>query len=109
MSEFSTPLCFVGHTHVAAVARTSTDSSRVRFSRTTEGQLLDVAYDRWIINPGSVGQPRDGDPRAAYVVYDTDQATVLVRRVPYPVEETQTRITAAGLPDVLGARLALGR
>ena len=109
MSAFATQLCFVGHTHVAAVATTSGDSSRIRFRRLAGGSGVDVASDRAIINPGSVGQPRDGDPRAAYLIFDVDRAMVEMRRVDYAIKTTQKRIVAAGLPEVLGVRLALGR
>lgn len=109
MGAFSTRLCFVGHTHVAALATCPGDSSRVRFQRLAAGSVVDVAHDRAIINPGSVGQPRDGDPRAAYLVFDVDGATVEIRRVAYPIEETQEAIARAGLPEILGTRLALGR
>ena len=105
----STSVCFVGHTHVAAAARATASGRRVTFNRTRAGQILDVAEDRWIINPGSVGQPRDGDPRAAYAILDNEQGTVETRRVPYPIAETQQAIIDAGLPDVLAARLGLGR
>ncbi|HEV2527973.1 MAG TPA: metallophosphoesterase family protein [Thermomicrobiales bacterium] len=107
--HLTTSVCFVGHTHVAASARATGSGGRVQFARTRAGQILDVAEDRWIINVGSVGQPRDGDPRASYVVLDNDQGTVEVRRVPYPIAEIQDAIVAAGLPDVLATRLALGR
>ena len=109
MTAFATQLCFVGHTHVAAVASRTGESGRVRFRRTASGAVIDVAHDRAIINPGSVGQPRDGDPRAAYLIYDIDRATVEMRRVDYPVAVTRRAIVAAGLPEALGDRLALGR
>ena len=63
----------------------------------------------YLINAGSVGQPRDGDPRAAYALYDNDTLVVIQRRVGYDYETTRRKIEAAGLPDVLGARLAVGR
>jgi diadenosine tetraphosphatase ApaH/serine/threonine PP2A family protein phosphatase len=63
---------------------------------------------RYLVNPGSVGQPRDRDPRAAYVLYDDAAARVLFRRVPYAFDETRRRILEAGLPAWLGDRLALG-
>jgi diadenosine tetraphosphatase ApaH/serine/threonine PP2A family protein phosphatase len=64
---------------------------------------------RYVVNPGSVGQPRDGDPRAAYGVVDTETMTVAVRRVVYPVERARDRIFAAGFPRPLGQRLMVGR
>ena len=63
---------------------------------------------RYLINPGSVGQPRDGDPRAAFAVYDTDGLMVF-RRVEYNVAAAQRRISSAGLPQSLANRLAIGR
>ncbi len=62
----------------------------------------------YMVNPGSVGQPRDGDLRAAYALYETDQQLVTLRRVPYPVEKTVEDIRAAGLPEILGTRLQHG-
>jgi diadenosine tetraphosphatase ApaH/serine/threonine PP2A family protein phosphatase len=64
---------------------------------------------RYVVNPGSVGQPRDGDPRAAYGVVDTETMTVAIRRVVYPVERARDRIFAAGFPRALGERLMVGR
>ena len=69
---------------------------------------LDAAR-RMIINPGSVGQPRDGDPRASYLIYDDHAAILHHRRVDYDIAAAQTRIRAAGLPETLAARLAEGR
>jgi diadenosine tetraphosphatase ApaH/serine/threonine PP2A family protein phosphatase len=63
---------------------------------------------RWLFNPGSVGQPRDGDPRAAYLVLDLDGRSASFRRVEYPIERTQAEIRAAGLPESLAARLEAG-
>jgi diadenosine tetraphosphatase ApaH/serine/threonine PP2A family protein phosphatase len=62
-----------------------------------------------MINPGSVGQPRDGDPRAAYVIYEKEMRLVRFRRVEYPIEATCRKIRSAGLPDVLGLRLFHGQ
>jgi diadenosine tetraphosphatase ApaH/serine/threonine PP2A family protein phosphatase len=64
--------------------------------------------DRTLINPGSVGQPRDGDPRAAYGVIDTDAGRVTFYRSSYRVDETQRRIRARGLPEMFADRLAFG-
>ena len=61
------------------------------------------------MNPGSVGQPRDGDARAAYAIADTTQRKVELFRLSYPVEEAQAKVIKAGLPEVLAQRLALGR
>jgi diadenosine tetraphosphatase ApaH/serine/threonine PP2A family protein phosphatase len=64
---------------------------------------------KYLLNPGSVGQPRDGDARAAYAIVDTNQRRVELFRLRYPVEETQAKITKAGLPEVLAQRLGVGR
>jgi diadenosine tetraphosphatase ApaH/serine/threonine PP2A family protein phosphatase len=64
---------------------------------------------KYLLNPGSVGQPRDGDARAAYAIVDTVQRRVELFRLRYPVEETQAKIIKAGLPEVLAQRLGVGR
>ena len=105
------PLCLFGHTHVALCARMDT---RDRLSISTpdgnpelRAELVpDTAY---LVNPGSVGQPRDGDARAAYAIVDTDKKLVTLHRVAYPIEEAQRKILAAGLPSSLAYRLGMGR
>ena len=72
------------------------------------GAELDLADGRFILNPGSVGQPRDGDPRAAYLVLDLEARRALHRRVAYPIERTQEEIRERGLPEALADRLAHG-
>jgi diadenosine tetraphosphatase ApaH/serine/threonine PP2A family protein phosphatase len=64
---------------------------------------------KYLVNPGSVGQPRDGDARAAYALYDSDRRSVLLCRVPYAVDAAQVKIRKAGLPEGLAHRLGLGR
>jgi diadenosine tetraphosphatase ApaH/serine/threonine PP2A family protein phosphatase len=64
---------------------------------------------KYLINPGSVGQPRDGDPRAAYAIVDTSLRVVELYRTRYAIEDAQTKVVKAGLPDVLAQRLAVGR
>jgi diadenosine tetraphosphatase ApaH/serine/threonine PP2A family protein phosphatase len=107
------PVCFFGHTHVAL-----SYSSCAHFH---EVELLEPDPDddttiigikprrHYLINPGAVGQPRDGDPRAAFAYFDISTQSVELRRVPYDVARAQQRIRAAGLPDVLARRLGLGR
>ena len=99
-----TPVAFIGHTHVPGIF--IQEGSSVSFLRTPE-----IRIDRrlkYLINVGSVGQPRDGDPRACWCLYDMENATCEVRRVPYPVELTQAKVRAAGLPEFLAERLAYG-
>jgi len=101
-------VAFVGHTHQPAVFVESRHRVSAR-GLLPEVPLVLEPSRRYIVNVGSVGQPRDGDPRAAYVVADTEARTVTLFRVPYPIEETQRKMDAAGLPVPLIERLALGR
>ena len=105
-------LAFFGHTHVQGgfIWNHSRVETIPRTAARTDRQTMDIDPDcAYLVNPGSVGQPRDGDPRAAYCVYDTGAAMVTYFRVPYDVLEAQRKIRAAGLPDVLADRLAVGR
>ena len=110
--HFDTPICLVGHTHVPAIYHAFADE---------EGRWHTVGYypepgevyhlkspDRWIVNPGSVGQPRDQDPRAAFVLLDTEKREWAYYRVPYDIERTQYLMREAGLPVRLIARLSYG-
>ncbi len=104
--EFPGSLCFVGHSHVAAAyQRTDAGTFRVAGAADT---VLDVSDARYIINPGSVGQPRDRDPRAAYLIYDPRTHTAEWHRVAYDIAATQAKMRTADLPDRLIARLARG-
>lgn len=93
----------VGHSHVALSV-----SSTLAGGLAPQGTTIDLAASRWLLNPGSVGQPRDGDPRAAYLVLDLAAQTATFERVEYDVQRTQKEIRAAGLPDLLARRLATG-
>jgi len=109
LEHFDTPICFVGHTHVPTVF-VSHPNAKAEFRRAVPDELLQLQPDtRYILNPGSVGQPRDGDPRAAYALWDTEAQTVRFNRVAYDIEATQSKMLAAGLPDLLAERLAFGR
>lgn len=107
MSNFSyqfTQICFHGHTHVPKVYA---KSDRVR-----EEEPLTVTIQpgaKYFINVGSVGQPRDGDWRACYVIYDMERQRIDFRRVEYDIATTQRKILEAGLPEMLAERLAEGR
>jgi diadenosine tetraphosphatase ApaH/serine/threonine PP2A family protein phosphatase len=74
-----------------------------------DGDALNLGEERLIINPGGVGQPRDGDPRASYAVLDSDARTLTLHRVEYDLEKAQRKIREAGLPPYLAERLAHGR
>ena len=73
-----------------------------------EGTEVDLSGGRALLNPGSIGQPRDGDPRAAFLVIDTESGRATFRRVEYPFADTKVAIRAAGLPEELAARLEHG-
>ncbi len=106
--HFDNQFCLVGHTHTPTVFEQVAlgSSCRVHFPRYGEPTPLGEA--RLIINPGSVGQPRDSDPRAAYAILDLEARTWEHRRVEYPIEETQNRMRQQGLPHRLAARLQYG-
>jgi diadenosine tetraphosphatase ApaH/serine/threonine PP2A family protein phosphatase len=104
LGTYQEPLCLVGHSHVPA--NFEADGLRVRVSRAEVVPL--VAGRRYLINVGSVGQPRDGDPRAAFLVYDTERQELAHRRVAYDIEKAAAKILAAGLPPFLATRLARG-
>lgn len=104
------PICFVGHTHLpSAFQLVGDDGGSVRMidRRSLERVTVDPA-DRWILNPGSVGQPRDGDPRASFAVLDLAEATVEWERVAYDIGAAQRDALRAGLPPRTAERLAIG-
>lgn len=107
MANFSyqfTQVCFNGHTHVPRVY--------VKTDKVQEVPADSIAIEegaKYFINVGSVGQPRDGDWRAAYGIYDLEHKLVVVRRVEYDIATTQQKILAAGLPEMLAERIAEGR
>jgi diadenosine tetraphosphatase ApaH/serine/threonine PP2A family protein phosphatase len=107
------PVCFFGHTHVPACYWIADEEPGDVYIEdvATDGPMTLVIEPgrRYLINPGAVGQPRDGDPRAAYAVYDSEARTLTLARTEYDVEQAQRRIRDAGLPDILARRLAVGR
>jgi len=100
------PLVLVGHSHVALQIALSGDE--LEGALAPAGTEVDVDGVRALLNPGSVGQPRDEDPRAAYLLLDLDARRASFRRVEYDVARTQREIRDAGLPELLAARLELG-
>ncbi len=100
-----TPICFHGHTHVP-ITYAMEQGSVVHYE---PGDFRAELGQRLFINVGSVGQPRDGDPRASYVIFDMATRMVRFRRLAYDVEAAMERNRAAGLPDRCAARLAIGR
>jgi predicted phosphodiesterase len=103
------PLCFFGHTHFAVVFRMLKDLLEVVSLPDGDATLTIDPHARYLVNPGSVGQPRDGDPRAAYAIFDTQRKQVELVRIEYPLAITQEKMLRVGLPDPLARRLALGR
>jgi diadenosine tetraphosphatase ApaH/serine/threonine PP2A family protein phosphatase len=104
-------VALIGHSHVALyfVGPDSDLRSDVRGVQALDGAALDLGAGRWLINPGSVGQPRDGDPRAAWLELDTEQWTARYRRVEYEIDQAAQAIFDAGLPKQLGDRLYVGQ
>jgi predicted phosphodiesterase len=104
-NDFEERVCFVGHSHAAFIAakdgRSTTGETHEPFRLPSEGRTL--------VNAGSVGQPRDGDSRACFAIFDTEEDTVELVRVPYNVPSAQRAILNAGLPEILAARLAVGQ
>jgi diadenosine tetraphosphatase ApaH/serine/threonine PP2A family protein phosphatase len=96
----------VGHSHIPIALRLTGDSLAGGLAK--GGSDLDLSEGRWLINPGSVGQPRDGDPRAAYLLLDLEKRNAHFRRLPYDIDATQAEIRENGLPDDLALRLATG-
>jgi len=117
------PLCLYGHTHVPAVYTLQEPHTQDGDSRSHQGGTMEgiapvqgspfvIALDshtRYLVNCGAVGQPRDGDPRAAYGMLDTAARSLTIIRTTYDVATAMAKITAAGLPDVLARRLRAGR
>ncbi|MEM6911313.1 MAG: metallophosphoesterase family protein [Verrucomicrobiota bacterium] len=98
-----TPVCFCGHSHVAGVF--------VKADRVFEAEPTSFAIEpaqKYFVNVGSVGQPRDGDWRASYVIYDPEEKHLVFRRLEYDLATAQKKIRAAGLPEMLAERLAVG-
>ncbi len=106
-----TRIALIGHSHVSLFFVRPADeepSGEVRGAQSSDDTLLDLGAGRWLINPGSVGQPRDGDPRAAWLELDTDEQTARFHRVRYDVERAAAAIASAGLPRRLADRLHVG-
>jgi diadenosine tetraphosphatase ApaH/serine/threonine PP2A family protein phosphatase len=101
------PVCFVGHTHVpVTLLRLKDDPLRTAYTVDPEIDLTESA--RALVNVGSIGQPRDEDPRTAFAIYDSREDRVSILRAPYDIDVEARRIRAAGLPSVLADRLFLG-
>ena len=111
-----TPVCLIGHTHVAEYyrlpmpAEATGSLARLEHRYVTEGGAIALDPEsQYVINCGSVGQPRDGNPDAACGVFNDEKRTIEVRRIAYPIEEVQRKMTEARLPTLLIERLSYGR
>jgi diadenosine tetraphosphatase ApaH/serine/threonine PP2A family protein phosphatase len=107
-----TTICFFGHSHLQGGFRWRTGRCERLPRPSDEDSEIELALEEgayYLVNPGSVGQPRDGDPRAAYLIWDDESRTVIYRRVEYDIEGAQKCILDAGLPVLLAQRLSRGR
>ncbi|MCL4505552.1 MAG: metallophosphatase family protein [Chloroflexi bacterium] len=108
--SMTAPFCLVGHTHVPVVFVKDGRTNNVHVSMPSANVPIVLKRDsRYIINPGSVGQPRDGDPRAAYAILDTATSTWTPYRVEYPIKDTQKKMKSFHFPPRLVERLSYGR
>lgn len=103
-----TPYSIVGHSHLPFVCAEG-ERAPPRLSPAGDGERIDLTSTRLILNPGSVGQPRDNDPRASYVLCDTEAVVVTFHRVEYDIAATQEAMARARLPEWLSERLSYGR
>jgi diadenosine tetraphosphatase ApaH/serine/threonine PP2A family protein phosphatase len=105
------PLCLFGHTHYPVTFEWSQSDTVDTVGPASEAELTLQLRPRskYLLNPGSVGQPRDGDPRAAYAIVDVEKKCVELVRVTYAIQDAQSKVVRAGLPEVLAHRLAVGR
>jgi len=107
-THYPADLTFFGHTHIPSRFVLHSQGIEVAVVEDDSSELQLEDDKRYLLNPGSIGQPRDRDPRASYMIYDSETRTVCWRRVEYAVEKAQERIVRSGLPKVLADRLALG-
>lgn len=108
MDESETRIGLIGHSHLALWFTRRDEMSRISADGAPAGTELDASIGSWLINPGSVGQPRDGDSRAAWIELETEGSTVRYRRTPYEIGKAAEAIVEAGLPPNLADRLGRG-
>ena len=107
-AHFQTPYCLVGHTHIPVIFEALPPPAEAIALAPSSDGALSLNQGRYIINPGSVGQPRDGDPRASFAILDTDRQVIQFHRTEYPVEVTQEDMLVLDFPPRLVARLSYG-
>ncbi len=103
------PLCFFGHSHFPVIFGLSPDAIQTVLTTPPSFRFRLQPGVRYLVNPGSIGQPRDGIPLASFALFDSGTQSVSVYRLPYRIERAQRKILDAGLPRPLADRLALGR
>jgi predicted phosphodiesterase len=103
------PLCFFGHSHFPVIFALSTEAITTVLTVAPSFRFKLKPGVRYLINPGSVGQPRDGNPLTSFAIYDSESKWVTIHRIPYHLESAQEKILKAGLPRPLADRLAIGR
>jgi diadenosine tetraphosphatase ApaH/serine/threonine PP2A family protein phosphatase len=104
LAESSCRLCFVGHSHRGFICAETGQQDRL-----SEGSVWLAQNMRYLVNVGSVGQPRDGDPRASFALWDQESGNIALHRVSYDIATAQNKIRSKGLPDYLADRLAIGQ
>ena len=108
LPTFDSKVCLVGHTHIPCIfQKEHEDSEMVRLYSLEHGESFSIKR-KAIVNPGSVGQPRDHNPKASYLIYDDEIKEWCLHRIAYEIEEVQQRILAAGLPPRHASRLSEG-
>ncbi|OQX82680.1 MAG: hypothetical protein B6D53_03990 [Candidatus Omnitrophica bacterium 4484_49] len=100
-------ICFIGHSHYPFIAISDDLEGEIKIVNGFETEIR--PRWRYLVNVGSVGQPRDNDPRASYVLYEPEKARIEIKRVEYDIEEAVSKIISKGLPQILGERLYYGR
>ena len=103
------PLCFFGHSHFPVIFAHSPEAITTILTVAPSFKFKLKAGVRYLINPGSIGQPRDGNPLASFAMYDSETRVISIHRIPYRVTDAQQKILKAGLPRPLADRLAIGR
>ncbi len=107
-SLFDTKICFFGHTHFPAIHILENDSVRTIYPSKFPFRIKIKDGLRYLINPGSIGQPRDGNPLSSFLIYDSKRKSLVIHRVSYDISTAQSKIIEAGLPQMLASRLGSG-
>ncbi len=107
-SIFDSRICFFGHTHFPAIHILKNDDVKTIYPGKFPSRLKIEDGNRYLINPGSIGQPRDGNPLSSFLIYDSKKKIITIHRIPYDISTAQSKILEAGLPQMLASRLSSG-